>query len=97
MGEWKDQDQTPEAERLAYWREHFPSGYFWCLHCETARNVELHRQQRHWAKVARNECWCGTLMTMDGWDWDLLREGNPALPQVPEHGRVYENAMYPKE
>jgi len=36
-------------------------------------------------------------MTMDGWDWDLLREGNPALPLIPEHGKVYENAMYPKE
>jgi hypothetical protein len=28
-------------------------------------------------------------MTMDGFDWGEMRETNPGMPEIPEHGAYY--------
>jgi hypothetical protein len=84
-----DQDPIPEKERLIYWSLVFPSGYFWCLHCERAFHLVQHRENRRKAKAARNQCWCGSYLALDGWDWGELRRLNPELPEVPVIGERY--------
>jgi hypothetical protein len=77
-----------EEEISEYWREQFPSGWFWCLHCERTFNLERHRKEHK----PRNECVCGALMTLDGFDWNSLRGDNSGLPEIPEHGGRYHEA-----
>jgi hypothetical protein len=73
------------AEIKEYWIEMFPSGWFWCLHCERVFNLEKHRREHR----PRNECICGAFMAIEGFDWTYIRNENPELPEIPVHGDTY--------
>ena len=75
-----------EVEITEYWKEMFPSGWFWCLHCERVLNLEKHRQEHR----PRNECVCGAFMAIDGYDWSYIRKEHPDFPEIPVFGDTYQ-------
>lgn len=81
----EEQMEFTEEEIREYWREMFPSGWFWCLHCERVFGLEQHRMEH----TPGNECACGALMTVDGLDWGSVRKNNSGLPESPKHGMCY--------
>jgi len=95
MENWNDLDPIPEAERLAYWREKFPSGCFWCLNCQMGFNLEDHRKLQMAKAKAGNVCECVAYMAVDGIDWGDFRVDHPDYPEIPEKGVVY--LLYPED
>jgi hypothetical protein len=65
-----------EAEDTAALKRECAGGVIWCLHCETAWEVDR----------IGDRCSCGASWAMDGWEWEKVLEQSPALPERPPHG-----------
>ena len=78
-------------ENRECWREQFPSGWFWCLRCARAFNLERHQEEHK----PGEKCECGTSVMLDGFDWNCLRRENPRKPKIPEHGICYMDVQIP--
>jgi hypothetical protein len=61
--------------------------YFWCLHCERAYERTRFRQVGKLQMCPYPGC-SGDTVT-DAWEWESIREANPAYPKVPKRGVHY--------
>lgn len=57
-----------EDERIAYWKEQFPSGRFRCIHCLGEFDLMGHRKGQQVIGAAPNKCTCGAFLALDGID-----------------------------
>lgn len=57
-----------EEERLRYWKRIFPSGSFFCVHCDGIYNLVDHRERQKKEDKPSNQCRCGALLVFEAFD-----------------------------
>lgn len=68
-----------------------PPNVMWCLHCERTYVRGEFRQVGDLQMCPYAACDGDAVI--DAWDWNSIRDENPAYPENPEEGVVY--PMYP--
>jgi len=76
-----------ERERIAYWKNMFPSGKFWCGHCNNTHELMAHRESQKRKGKPLNQCSCGAALAWEAFDGEKAsaRAGGPGGgPDVPK-------------
>lgn len=68
-----------EEEKVAYWRQMFPSGSFWCGHCKETHDLMAHRKSQVERGKPQNLCSCGASLAYEAYDGERAsaRRGAP--------------------
>ncbi len=66
--------------------------WLWCRHCHRAYKASEFRKLASDGKVFLLCHYkdCSGDLPIDSRCWNILREQHPALPEIPERGKVYE-------
>jgi hypothetical protein len=90
---WIGNILTPEKERVAFWLERYPSGFFMCHACGFTYGLVAHRARCVERQVARNRCLCGSPLASCAFDYGDVSALHPRLPEEPVDGTDYRRLL----